>query len=60
MLLARGTYWAAGQFPAGDDLVNAAMREKYGRGVLLRFSGSWAMRDGRWQSLHLQTTEIPD
>lgn len=57
VMLARGRYFGKGDFP-DDGLVNEAMRLKYGRGAELRFTGSWILRDGRWQSLHLQTTEI--
>jgi hypothetical protein len=58
VILAHGRYMGKGDFPANDALVSPGMREKYGRGVELRFSGTWIMRDGRWQSLHLQTCEI--
>ena len=58
VILAVGRYMGKGNFPADDPLVSPAMREKYGRGVILRFTGSWIHRDGRWQSLHLQTCEI--
>ncbi len=58
VILAHGRYMGKGDFPADEALVSPAMREKYGRGVELRFSGSWIERDGRLQSLHLQTTEI--
>jgi hypothetical protein len=58
VVLAVGRYMGKGQFPEDDPLVNPAMRAKYGRGVDLRFTGSWILRDGRWQSLHLGTCQI--
>ncbi len=58
VVLSHGRYMGKGDFPADDPLVSPGMREKYGRGVELRFTGTWIKRDGRWQSLHLQTCEI--
>jgi hypothetical protein len=57
ILLAYGRYFGKGDFPE-DKLVNESMRKKYGKGAELRFTGTWVLRDSRWQSLHLQTTEV--
>ena len=56
VIFAHGHYFGKGDFP-DDALVNASMREKYGRGVRLAFSGTWVERDGRLQALHLHTTQ---
>jgi len=57
VIFSHGRYTAKGDFQLDAPLVSPGMREKYGRGVQLRFTGTWIKRDGRWQSLHLQTCE---
>ncbi len=58
VILSHGRYMAKGDFALDAPFVSPGMREKYRRGVELRFTGTWIKRDGRWRSLHLQTCEI--